>query len=271
MISHHWKPGLVLVLLVCCLLLAGCAGKLPRTYSLTVSEREQILTRLDGFMQRRCSGALDADVTLEMRFLGKTETAPGMLQALPPSYLRYTVTDPLGRSLAIVVTDGSTFTMVDNRNAEAVTGPVDSAFWNEFVPAGIFVEDIIPWLNGRLSDQDFRITGVYGDRDVPALAWLISVTGDGLTHEIGFDYAEGVLRRHILKNDADNTVVLDVKYTRYSQKDTQCPVPLELAVEGRSITGTLFIRFDRVFTDSTLSPRIFQLVLPDHYTVNEVE
>jgi hypothetical protein len=270
-IFHRCKPGIVAALLFCCLLLAGCAGKLPRTYPLTVSEREQVLTRLDDFMQRRCSGALDADVTLEMRFLGKTETAPGMLQALPPSYLRYTVADPLGRSLAILVSDGSTFIMVDNRNAEAVTGPVDSAFWNEFVPAGIFVEDIIPWLSGRLSDQDLKITGMYGDRDDPALVWLNSAVGDGLKHEIGFNCAEGIIRRHIIKNDIDGTVVLDVTYTRYDRKDMQCPVPLEIVVEGRSITGTLTIRFDRIFTDSTLSPRIFQLDLPDHYTVSEVE
>lgn len=271
MIFHRCQPGPVPVLLFCCLLLAGCAGKLPRTYSLTVSEREQVLTRLDDFMQRRCSGVLDADVTLEMRFLGKAETVPGTLQALPPSYLRYTVTDPLGRSLAIAVTEGSTFTIVDNRNAEAVTGPVDSAFWNEFVPAGIFVEDIIPWLSGSLSDQDLKITGMYGDMDDAALFWLNSAAGDGLTHEIAFNCVEGVIRRHIIRNDVDGTVVLDITYTRYGRKDMQCPVPLELVVEGRSITGTLTIRFDRIFMDSTLSPGIFQLDLPDHYTVNEVE
>jgi len=269
-IGHHWTRRFVLVPLVCCLVLAGCAGRLPRTYHLAVSEREEALTLFDRFMQNRCNGALDADVTLEMRLLGKTETAPGMLQALPPSHLRYAVVDPLGRSLAIVVTDGSTFTMVDNRNAEAVTGPVDSSFWNEFVPAGIFVEDIIPWLRGRLSDQDIRIADVHGDRDDPALIWLLSSTNDGLRHEIGFDHVEGVLRRHILKNN-DNSVVLDVRYSRHDEEDGQCPAPRELVVEGKSITGTLTIRFDRIFHNSTLSPGIFQLDLPDHYTVTEVE
>ncbi len=271
MINHPWTRRFVLVLLVCCLVISGCAGKLPRTRHLTVSEREKALTLFDRFMQNRCNGALDADVTLEMRLLGKTEKVPGMLQALPPSYLRYAAVDPLGRSLAVVVTDGSTFTMVDNRNAEAVIGPVDSSFWNEFVPAGIYVEDIIPWLRGRLSDQDVRITDVHGDMDDPALVWLLSETSDGLRHEIGFDPAEGVIHRHILKNHDNGAVVLDVRYSRYDNGDEQCPVPRELVVEGKSITGTLTIRFDRIFHDSIFSPGIFQLDLPDHYTVTEVE
>lgn len=258
-------------LLFCCLLLAGCAGRLPRTFPLPAVERENALNRFDAFLQHRCLRVLDADVTLEMRMLGKSEIAPGMLQAMSPSYLRYTVADPLGRSLAIVATDGTTFTMVDNRRAEAVTGPVDSGFWDEFFPAGIFVEDFIPWLTGRLPDMDFQINAVHGDRDDPALVWLISPGGDSMWHDIGFDQAAGVIRRHILRREGGSEAVLDVRYPRYNMEDAQCPLPMELEVTGQAITGTLLIRYDRIYPDTTLSPRIFQLAIPDHYTVEEVE
>lgn len=260
-----------LALLVCCLLLAGCAGRLPRTYPLTVVEKEHVLSRFEEFLHHRCLRVLDADVTLEMQMLGKSEIAPGMLQAMSPSYLRYTVADPLGRSLAIVVTDGTTFTMVDNRRAEAVTGPVESGFWYEFFPPGVYVEDFIPWLTGRLPDQDFQINATLGDRDDPTLVWMISPAGEGMWHDIGFDFAAGVMRRHILRSETDNKALLDVRYIRYNMEDAQCPLPMELEVAGQSITGTLLIRFDRIFTDTTLSPRIFLLDIPDHYTVEEVE
>ena len=117
-----------------------------------LAEREKpfILKQLQEFQDRRCAQSLDADVTMEWQMYGKTEKIPGLLQLQSPSFLRYSVVDPIGRQLLILVSDGSSFTLVDNRKAKALTGQVESNFWNKYIPGFIVPKDYISWLTGRL-------------------------------------------------------------------------------------------------------------------------
>lgn len=262
--SKAW--GLALLLAV--LLLAGCAGKMVQTTSLEKSESEQVRAAFTEFSKHLCPLTLDADITLEMQLLGKSEKSAGMLQYEGPSSFRYAMVDPLGRSLFIMVTDGYTFTMVYNRDAKAVTGSTASRFWQDYVPQGVSAEDMLLLLAGRLP-ADLRLQDIRGDREGAGF-WLYGVGVEGIRHEILFDCRAARVLRHILR-DGRGKVLFDVRYDQYAEGDLPCPQPVALQIEGKTITGTIILRFDRVFFGEALPAKTFRITPPGHFLVQEAE
>jgi hypothetical protein len=255
-------------LLLAVLLLAGCAGRMPLTTPLEKSEKELVSVGFAEFGKRDCPLSLDADITLEMQLLGKSEKSAGMLQYQGPSSLRYAMVDPLGRSLFIMVTDGYTFTMVYNREAKAVTGSTASRFWQDYVPRGVSTDDIVLLLAGKLP-ANLRLKDTRADQDGVGF-WLYGVGTEGIRHEILFDRHISRVLRHILK-DGRETVLFDVIYDQYEAIDSPCPQPSALRIEGETITGSVILRFDRVFTDQAIPSQTFHITPPGHFLVQEVE
>ena len=249
-------------------LLGGCAARLPGTAGLPLSRQQEIGSRFSEFINRDCPDSLDADVTLAMRLLGRTEKITGTVQLKAPSFLRFSVTDPLGRPMLILVTDGRFFTLADNRKAEAVTGPVDSAVWQENMPEYIDPEDVFAWLTGRIPEPVPIITEIRGDRE-EGYAWLITEPVAGMRHLIRFDLRQEVISRHILQ--ADRQILLDTGYDMYQHPSASaCPIPTRITIEGDSIRGTLYIGYDRIYENPVFDPALFTLVIPPHFKVKEV-
>ncbi|MHB8810468.1 MAG: hypothetical protein ACYC9M_10705 [Desulfobulbaceae bacterium] len=262
--SKAWR----LALLLAVLLLAGCAGKTVRTTALESSERERVSAVFTEFSQQVCPLTLDADITVEVQLLGKSEKSAGMLQYEGPSSFRYAMVDPLGRSLFIMVTDGYTFTMVYNRDAKAVTGSTASRFWQDYVPPGVSAEDMLLLLAGRLS-ADLRVKDIRGDQEGAGF-WLYGVGVEGIRHEILFDSRAPRVLRHILR-DGRGKVLFDVRYDQYAEADPRCPQPLTLRIEGKTITGTIILRLDRVFAGEAQPAKTFRITPPGHFLVQEAE
>jgi len=256
------------VLVLAVLLLAGCAGKIPQTTPLERSETERVEASFAEFSKRACPLSLDADITLEMQLLGKTEKSPGMLLYEGPSSFRYAMVDPLGRSLFIMATDGATFSMVYNREAKAVTGSTASRFWQDYVPPGVSADDIVLLLAGRLP-ANLRLLDIRADKK-GAGYWLYGVGTEGIRHEILFALQTSRVLRHILK-DGSETVLFDVSYDQYEETDALCSQPSVLSVEGKTITGTVILRLDRFFTDQAILSQAFQITPPGHFLVQKVE
>jgi hypothetical protein len=256
------------VLLLAILLLAGCAGRVPQTSPLEGSEKERVHADFTEFAKQACPLSLDADITLEMHLLGKTEKSAGMLQYERPSSLRYAIVDPLGRSLFIIVTDGYTFTMVYNREAKAVTGSTASRFWQDYVPQGVSADDIVLLLAGR-PPGSLRLNDIRADREGAGF-WLYGVGNEGIRHEILFDSHPSRILRHILR-DGRETVLFDVNYDQYEATDSLCSLPSVFRIEGKTITGTVILHFDRLFTGQEIPAQTFHITPPGHFLVQEVE
>ena len=256
------------ILLLVLLLLAGCAGKHPRTVPLDGDEQARILAGFSAFAQRDCPLSLDADITLEMRLLGKTEKSAGILQYQGPSSFRYAMVDPLGRSMFIMATDGYTFTMVYNRDAKAVTGSTASRFWHDYVPSGVSAADMLLLLAGR-SPENLRLMEVFGNQEGSGF-WLYGVGAEGIRHEILFEHESSLVRRHIIKN-GDDAVLFDVVYNEFSEDDPFCPRPRVMQVEGKNITGTILLRVDQVYSGQPIPAQNFRVIPPPHFLVQEVD
>ncbi|MCL7489664.1 MAG: hypothetical protein M8357_15970 [Desulfobulbaceae bacterium] len=267
----HRAPGWILLFTLALLFLqSGCASKIPASFPLAENKKPFVLDQLRQFRDRDCPQSLDADVTLEWTIYGKTEKIPGVLQLQSPAFLRYSVVDPLGRQLFILAGDGSSFTLVDNRKAKALTGRTDSAFWQKYIPDFISPSDYMHWLAGRLPAADFAVEEIRGDSQSPSTFWLITQWRGNIRHHVLFHLESSRISRHIVENDKGE-VLLDVSYTDYGPNDPDCPHPHLLLAKGAEIKGTVQLRFDRIFPPAPIPERIFHLTLPDHFTVKTVD
>jgi outer membrane lipoprotein-sorting protein len=263
----RWGTLLILALLS---LQPGCASKIPLSLPLAESEKPFILNQLQEFQSRNCIESLDADVTLEWEMYGKTKKIPGMLQLQAPSFLRYSVVDPLGRQLFILVSDGNSFSLVDNSKAKALTGQVNSNFWKKYIPSFITSKDYISWLTGRLPAEPFEVKEVRRDKKSVKAIWLITGWKNTIRHHVLFFPETGQVTRHIVEGE-NKDILLDVMYTNYDSGSLSCAKPLLLKVEGTKISGTVKVHFDEILPETLIPPSIFHLNLPAHFTVKIVE
>ena len=268
--KRHHASGRVLLLVLAVLVLPGCAARIPSSLPLAESEKPYVLHRLQEFQSRKCGWSLDADVTLEWQMYGKREKIPGMLQLLSPAFFRYAVVDPLGRQLFILVSDGNNFTLVDNRKAKALTGPVDSHFWRNYIPGFIRANDYISWLTGRLPAGSFKVNEIRADRKSVDAVWLLTEWTDAIRQRVLFHPDTGQVARHIVEG-ANDAVLLDVTYSDYQEDDLDCSRPRLLQVEGAEVSGTGTVHFVKLLPEAAIPPRIFHLTLPEHFTVTTVE
>jgi len=259
-----------MLILALLLFLPGCASKIPSSLPLAEGEKPLVLKQLQEFQNRRCAQSLDADVTVEWQMYGKTEKIPSVLQLQSPSFLRYSVVDPIGRQLLILVSDGSSFTLVDNRKAKALTGQVKSNFWNKFVPDSITSKDYISWLTGRLPEDVFEVYEIRQDKESVESVWLLTKWKNNSRHHVLFSSKDNQVIRHIIESD-DNEILLDVVYSDYNSNTLHCKKPNQLKIEGAKITGTLKLHFDEFFPGDPISLNIFHLTLPEHFSVKIVE
>ena len=138
------------------LLLGGCALRLPQTERLNKTELKKAEEQLTAFLSQSCVDAVDSDVKLTWRAYAQQETYPAAMQAAAPALLRLALNDPLGRPLLLLGSDGSTFTLADNRKAVGYTGSTELKFIRRFLPAFIPADDLFFWLSGRVRPERLR-------------------------------------------------------------------------------------------------------------------
>lgn len=247
------------------LLIGGCAMKTTDLRPLSMDEESLARERLQQIMDRPQITALDADIRIRWDVLGNTGGVDAMLQAQKPGLLRLTVVDPLGRSMLILVSDGSSFTMVDNREGVGYEGPVNSAFINRYVPSSILAESLFPVLGGVIylhGDQVEKI-GIDEQRRV----WFRYTAGGerGNWYHVLLKDREPVMARRLLV-DSDDKVLLDVKYDEYFTIDSRGSLwPGRITVSGSEVRGTFELEVKEVIGSTPVSPKHFQLSLPPQY------
>ncbi len=256
-----------LVLLVLLLLAVGCTAKLPRTISVSGDDLAQVQSRWARFVEQRCPDAIDSDIRLGWQAYGRHEYYSATLQAAVPSFLRFAVVDPLGRPVLLLVSDGTTFTLVDNRSAQGYTGRLDSDFIREYLPDTTAGRDIFFLLNGRAGTDIMEV--VSARRAVQGnLFWYETVSVDGGRHMFGL--GPNHLRRHLFL-DALNKVILDVQYIAYSAAPGQCGWPGTIRLEGEDLKASFTLEVTKIYGFSPPDPKIFELQIPAHFTVREVQ
>ncbi len=248
------------------LIISGCASKLPQTLAVSGHELEIAQSGLTRFLQQPCVTAIDSDVRLQWQVYGHQETYPATLLAATPSFLRFAIVDPLGRPLMLLAADGDSFALADNRKGIGYTGQMDSDFIHQYLPYGISGNDLFYWLSGRVPAVGMLVLSARKGRD-DALYWHEVDYGDRLTHLLGLD--QELLRRHLIL-DGD-TILYDVEYSGYTDTTEECKWPGRIVITGDRLSADLILEFTKTYSFSPLSEQHFQLRLPPHFTVHEVD
>jgi len=266
------KQGLVaLCFPVCCclLLLAGCAGKLPHTLPLSTGETQEAGKLWETFLAGKRPVAVDADIRLHWNVLGGKGSIGGTLQAQRPALLRFAAADPLGRSLILAVSDGHTFTLVDNRIGHAYLGRVESKFWRSYVPEAIKPEDLLSMLGGYLREGDGVGAKAAQDGEGGGF-WYVWRDARSISHHVLMERRNGEVRRHLLV-DGQGEQVLDLRYEDY-QKDAKSGFswPRRLQISGEAVTGDLAVEVERMYSHTPQGTAVYRLTPPAHFTVEQV-
>ena len=251
----------------CLLLVSGCATKLPRTVAVSGQDLDLVQSRLTRFFEQSCVSAIDSDVRLGWKAYGQLETYPATLQATAPAFLRFAVVDPLGRPLLLLASNGSTFVLADNRKGVGYTGMADSDFIHQYLPEGIAAHDLFFWLSGRIRQDGLQVLSARKAEDGP-LFWYEIDYGDRLIHLLGLD--QDHLSRHLVL-DEDDTVLFDAQYSGYFDTMEDCDWPGKIVITGEELAADFTLEFTKLYSYSPLNKQLFQLQLPPHFAVRNVQ
>ncbi len=252
-------------------LLAGCARKIPAPQSLTVEDQQTAQNVLDAFLTRNCGGYIDSDVTLDWSIFGNQGAVPGMLQMQAPARARYTIVDPLGRPLFILVADRAQFRAVVIPETKGYEGNDTSPAWQKYVPEEFNAGDLFVWLSGGLRKQGMRLSHIgTGKGKSEEGYWYEFTYDDNTIHHIVLDPDRNILTRHALIEE-DGEVVFDVHYSDYQQTG-ECRWPGTVVVQSNTVTaGTVTLHYNSVALVSQFPTQTFELTFPPGFEVESVE
>ncbi|MDD2463266.1 MAG: hypothetical protein PHI97_04660 [Desulfobulbus sp.] len=265
--------GLRWAAVLCCLLLAGCAGKLPKTTPLAAGESQQALDTWSRFLHFPHPSAVDADYRLRWNVLGSKGGIDAVVQMKQPAMLRFSANDPLGRALILVVSDGNRFTFVDNRAAEVYQGKTDSKFWHSYMADSIQTTDLFAYLGGYVDPN--QVTTVEPLLDEAGQGyWYIWQDRRKLTHYVLLAGKQGQIQRHLLVDQSGNQV-LDLRYSgtvrsaKGAEKDLLWPEKVD--VSGEAVTGDVQLQVEKIYAFSLRGTNVFRLTLPPHFSIEQVK
>lgn len=268
------KPWLAAIL--CCLVLAGCAGKLPQTSPLPESEARQAVRLWDTFLRSEQPKAIDADLRLRWDVLGSKGGIDAVLQMKQPALLRFAANDPLGRSLILVVSDGQTFTFVDNRQGQAYQGGTDARFWRRYVPDSVQATDLFFYLGGFVDPH--QVPRVQPSLDDAGQGyWYVWRDKQAIEHHVLLDQQNAVMHRHLLV-DRKGTQLLDLRYSgsvraaRGASSGGERPSwPKSVVISGEAVSGEVEVQVEKIYAFAVRGAAPFRLTPPPHFTVEEVD
>ncbi len=252
-------------------LLPSCAPKIAPLVPFDSEYQQYVLEQFNDFRKQQCPGSVDSDVILQMDILGNDVTASGILMAQEPGNIHLRITDPLGRTMMMLVSDGASFTFTDNRKGEGYLGTPYSKSWAEYVPAGVEPKDLFSWLSGRLPGGEFNITAT-GRGPEDSCCWFVLDYNDASRqHHLKFDPQTGKVGRHFLAEAGNMIFDVSYLYPSGSGEEEQCRFPQALQLESSSISGTVQLEFKKIYSHGAIGADKFKLTLPDHYTIHLLE
>ncbi|MDW7772064.1 MAG: hypothetical protein SCH71_04150 [Desulfobulbaceae bacterium] len=249
---------------------AGCAARLPASIPLAEEQRGEILAHYQSFQKRDCSIPLDADISLDARSFGKNWKSTGFFLIQPPSRLRMTIVDPVGRPLFILIAAENFFTLVNTGKGEALVGSAAALAGENEDFAEFRAEDVISLLTGRFLPPPFLLTDMRRDKESDTFVWLVFAAAAEKSHNILFDPDEKRIVRHIFA-DPGGEILLDIRYGPGEENSGTCSMPDALVITGSAVGGEVTLRYDLVMPRGVIPESNFELTLPEHYNIRRME
>ena len=260
--------SLTLVLLL--FFLGGCA-RVPWSTIIEGDPRNQLEQnyRQLGANRLQCPTAWDAEVAIRWSNQLQTRSFAAYAQFLYPSYLKLVISNPLGQPLKLMVTDGSSFHLLDAVQKASTTGNLRSFAMRNDLPWSVIDRSWIDWMTGQPTYENGQITHIRNDREARGV-WLtiaMSSEADGnpneLLEHVLFDHVNQRIYERIVI-DQQQRPMATIRYRKWQEFDG-CPRPIDLSISGLNFGTSV----DFVFSDiraGDFLPETFRLPIPQGYS-----
>ena len=262
------RAALALAALVVLACLAGCAGKGgPKTTPLAPAEEREALSRLRALAAAPQPSSVETGYDLSWQILGRSGKLAAQLWMDAPDLLRFSVHDPLGRTLYLAVSDGDLCILVDNRASTVKKGRVDGGAWRRIVPEPLGIADVAPLLGGRLAKMPLAVKAS-GNPD--GSGWWYEWREGDLGHRLLLDKKTGLAARRLIL-DKGGDALLDVIYLNYDEDRASGYLwPGKTEVAGSLVKGRLLLERSGPLSFDPLPLSVFHPEIPEHFKVEWV-
>jgi len=256
-------------------LVAGCARQVPLYHPLSRERQIQAGELLANIQARQRVNSLDADVTVTWSGYGRELRFNGGLQAVRTGRFRLSALDPLGRPIFILVIHDTSFTFIDIRQGSGYTGPVDSDFLHQYIPAGVTPATLFSLLTAQLPDIG---TGnvIFGQDNKEGCYWFTFPYTRNLKRMAEVDAMSGLVLRQMIVDESEKPII-DIHYDGYpasfesTAKEESIFLPAHLRIEGGSLPGSIAVIIDTVYPDHAFPDSLFTLIVPDYFRIDHVK
>ena len=255
-------------LALCVFSLAGCAGRAPQTIPLAPAEEREAMSRLRALTVAQQPSSVETGYDLSWQIMGQSGKLAAQLWLDAPDFLRFSLHDPMGRTLYLAVSDGELCILVDNRASAVKKGKVDGSAWRRFVPEPLKLHDLTQLLGGRLAKMPLPVKAS-GNPD--GSGWWYEWSEGDLHHRLLLDKKTGLAARRIILDKGRDTL-LDVRYLNYDEDRASSYLwPGKTEVTGSLVKGKLLLERSGPLSFDPLPISVFHPELPKHFKVEWVK
>ena len=267
--STYDKSLFTRLILICFVILSsGCAGKIPVTRPLVGAQQVQAGMLLEKLQHRGKTDSLDADIAVSWSGYGGKQSFSGTLQAVRTGQYRLSILDPLGRPVFLLTVNKNFFTFVDNRQARGYTGPVDSSFLHQYIPAAVSPAVLYSLLTAQVPDISLvNVTGGQGNNR--SHYWFAFPCGSVLHRLVEVDEVSGQLVRQVIRDK--KTTLLEVIYKGFQGETGQLSLPVRLLINSKNLPGSVELVMKKVFPNKIFPDSLFTIAVPKYYQMSRVE
>lgn len=258
---RHLPLCLVFIVLIC---LAGCARQTagPKTSPLAPAEEHEALSRLRALAASPQPSTVETGYDLSWQIMGQSGKLAAQLWMDAPEFFRFSLHDPLGRTLYLAVSDSERFTLFDNRAAVAKKGRVEGAVWRRFVPEPLAMKDLAPLLGGRITKAPL-LAKAAGNPD--GSGWWYEWREGDLDHRLLLDKETGQVARRIILGK-DRAALLDISYLNYDEDRASGYLwPGKTEITGSLVRGRLLLERGGPLSFDPLPLSVFHPEMPGHF------
>ncbi len=263
--GNTYLADTALTVLIVGILLSGCARR-PWTEPLEGERREAVETAFRTALSAwdRCLPGSDSELAVSWKAPTQTYAFTAYCQLLEPSYLKLTVTSPLGLPLMIIATDAQTYQFLDASKKRSITGNLGSWAAHHNIPPALMNGPWISWLTGRAALTPSQIADIRLDERNRG-AWL-KITGnkrEQLPEEfILFNSETDRITKRMLMDDVGRVRSV-ISYGRWQQLG-DCPRPTEITITGLPYNASAELLFSDI-EQTRLAPADFILAVPPSF------
>lgn len=215
-----------------------------------------------------CSSTLDAEVIVSWKTGMETKAFSGFLQLKHPSSVKFVTINPLGQTIAALVSDGNSFRSINTVTKQFLSGGLSNLALQNDIPPELLTGNWGSWMSGRIEiPKSAEVTDIRQDASARGIWIMLAIPNSRLSGKeyilIDLKNKRPLLR--VLMN-AEEKPIAQIEYGDW-QKGTVCAQPAHFHITGLRMGAEITIQLSDIITDKVLTEKDFSLKPPPGYFI----